>query len=122
MLETSVEISPQNTKENHSAPEIPSNRHRQIHTVICSLTKQFSRRNKMDKSESLKLMNFAAQAHSAQLLKQQVAQQMIVLANMGITVKSREQRTVGVAYKPNGKRECARRAKQQAALALKKSG
>jgi len=57
---------------------------------------------------------FAMASHSAQLLKQQNVKQMTVLANFGISMKSRLMRCTGVTYKSNGNREVARRLRQQA--------
>jgi len=115
----------------YSAPEIPSNRlehHRKIYTVLCIASTIPRRGKKMDKPKPMqnnvqpsapvhttpehKQNVFAMQSHSAHMLKQELVRQMTVLANFGITMKSRAMRCAGVTYKPNGVRERQRRIRQ----------
>jgi len=136
MLNPSVEKQEATKPLVNSAPEIPSNRHeqlqphRKLYTIMCEAYVLPRRGKKMDKPKPLqnkitpsevnhipkdaKQNVFAMASHSAQLLKNQNIQQMTILANFGITMKSRVMRCTGVTYKPNGNREVARRLRQQA--------
>jgi hypothetical protein len=102
---------------------------KQIHVAYCSLHLPTDLRHSSQKrgkqhmtskdKKEFKLSPFVLAAKIGETLKQQQQQMNITLHRFGIISKTKSERTIGVTYKGNGKREVERRKRQIAKGQLK---